>query len=146
MTSVEFRLWFPGRPKWPEDYDVVAKNLLCLSHRHSIKSHGPAFPLPRRNKASAHGTMLEVFAYKKYKKHKLEKQLREGTAKEALDPQDEQFIRASIDKQAQAQSNSGSMFKRLIGKKSGETVPPTKEELAAVQDGEGGTYNNVVWR
>jgi hypothetical protein len=89
--------------------------------------------------------MLEVFAYKKYKKHKLAKQLREGTAKEALDPQDEQFIRASMDKQPQAQSNSGSMFKRLMGKKSGETVPPTKEQLAAVQDGEDGTINNVVW-
>jgi hypothetical protein len=89
--------------------------------------------------------MLEVFAYKKYKKHKLAKQLREGAAKEALDPQDEQFIRASMDKQPQAQSNSGSMFKRLMGKKSGETVPPTKEQLAAVQDGEDGTINNVVW-
>ena len=87
--------------------------------------------------------MLEVFAYKKYKKHKLAKQLREGSGKEALDPQDEHFLRASIDKQVPAQTGSGSMFKRLIGKKSGETVPPTKEELAAVPESEEGTSNNV---
>jgi phage shock protein A len=40
--------------------------------------------------------MLAVFAYKRCKKHKLTKQLREQNATEALSKQDEAFIRKSI--------------------------------------------------
>lgn len=84
--------------------------------------------------------MLEVFAYKRYKKHKVNKKLREINAKEALSSEDEEFIRKSMDNQGK-HSSGQSMFKFLSGKKNGgkgEIVPPTEEELAAVKTKEEG--------
>ena len=90
--------------------------------------------------------MLEAFAYRKYKKHKMDKKLREANAREALDPQDEEFIRQSMDKgtteTGSPQGSSASFFKRLVlGKKSsssgGEAVTPTEEEVVAPTASEG---------
>lgn len=83
--------------------------------------------------------MLEVFAYKRYKKHKLAKELREQNAKEALSKQDEEFIRKSIvsnhDSSDQAKSAMNPLSRFLHkGKSTGTTVPPlTPEELAAIK-------------
>jgi len=84
--------------------------------------------------------MLEVFAYKQYKKHKLTKKLREVNAKEALSKEDEEFIRRSLDNKKHSSSGQ-SMFKFLNkknGEKKGAIVPPTEEELAAVNSKESG--------
>ena len=90
--------------------------------------------------------MLEAFAYRKYKKHKMDKKLREANAKEALDPQDEDFIRRSMDTVASGtkslQGSAGSLFKRLgLVKKSsssgGEAMTPTEDEVVAGTDAEG---------
>jgi hypothetical protein len=85
--------------------------------------------------------MLEVFAYKRYKKHKLAKQLREQNATEALSKQDEAFIRKSIDtsnddsNQAKPAMNPLSRFLHK-GKSTESTVPSlTPEELAAIDEG-----------
>ena len=84
--------------------------------------------------------MLEVFAYKRYKKHKLGKQ----TAKEALDKHDEAFIRRSLDGRETTPSppSVNPLFKLLHRKRSdargsdGEAVTPitpTEAELAALK-------------
>jgi hypothetical protein len=81
--------------------------------------------------------MLEVFAYKRYKKHKLGKQ----TAKEALDKQDEAFIRKSLDERRTAPSlpSVNPLFKLLHRKSSdgrkadGTSTAPTEAELAALK-------------
>jgi hypothetical protein len=92
--------------------------------------------------------MLETFAYKRYKKHKLGKQ----TAKEALDKKDEAFIRRSLDEHdsntAAAASSSppsiNPLFrilrrkstgggKKTEGKDTSVNVPPTAAELAALK-------------
>jgi phage shock protein A len=76
--------------------------------------------------------MLEAFAYKQYKKHKLAKELREANAKEALSKQDEEFIRQSIDNNKATKNTS--MFKFLQKRKSSNnTVAPTVDELAAIK-------------
>ena len=76
--------------------------------------------------------MLEVFAYKKYKKHKLAKALREAEAKEALSKEDEDFIRQSINNNHTTHNTS--MLKFLQKKKSSNnTVPPTTDELATIK-------------
>jgi len=94
--------------------------------------------------------MLEALAYRKYKKHKMDKKLREANAKEALDPQDEDFIRRSMDTVASGtkslQGSAGSLFKRLgLGKKSSssgeEALMPTEEDVVAVTDPEGTTMH-----
>ena len=89
--------------------------------------------------------MLEVFAYKRYKKHKLGKQ----TAKEALDKQDEAFVRRSLDEQQTSPSppSVNPLFK-LLHRKSSETrkadgegvvpITPTEAELAALKVKDGG--------
>ena|SRR5271154_2147863 len=85
--------------------------------------------------------MLEVFAYKRYKKHKLNKKLREINAKEALSKQDEEFIRRSLDNGNKHSSSGQSMFKFLNkknGEKKGQSTPPTEAELAAVKSTESG--------
>ena len=85
--------------------------------------------------------MLEVFAYKRYKKHKLNKKLREINAKEALSKQDEEFIRRSLDNGNKHSPSGQSMFKFLNkknGEKKGESVTPTEAELAAVESKESG--------
>jgi hypothetical protein len=87
--------------------------------------------------------MLEVFAYKKYKKHKLEKQLREANAKEALDPQDEEFIRQSMDKASTQTSSASSLFKRFGKKKS--RGDETKEGPPAVNEDTEGNYLFIVF-
>ena len=89
--------------------------------------------------------MLEVFAYKRYKKHKLTKQLGEQNAKEALSKQDEAFIRKSIDnshKNPDQGKPAMSPLSRFLhrGKSSEGTVPsPTPEELAAIKAKDEGT-------
>jgi phage shock protein A len=84
--------------------------------------------------------MLEALAYKKYKKHKLAKELREANAKEALSKQDEEFIRQSIGN-TNAGSNT-SMFKFLQRKKSSkDTVPATTDELDAIKTKDEGTLH-----
>lgn len=80
--------------------------------------------------------MLEVFAYRKYKKYKLKKKLREANAKEALSKQDEEFIRHTIDNNNDTPSTQN-LFKFLQRKKSSRNssvIPPmTPEELIAIK-------------
>jgi len=80
--------------------------------------------------------MLEVLAYTRYKKHKLNKKLREINAKEALSPEDEDFIRKSMENE----SKQSSVFKFLNKKNGGkvEVLPPTDQQLAAVETKEEG--------
>ena len=78
--------------------------------------------------------MLEVLAYKRYKKHKLNKQLREINAKEVLSKEDEEFLRHTLEDESK-ESNRRSMFKFLSNKKPGEkeeAIPPTEEQLSAI--------------
>ena len=100
--------------------------------------------------------MLEVFAYKRYKKHKLNKQ----TATEALDKKDEAFIRKSLEEhstppsRAGASSQSMNPLLRMLHRKSvdgkkatgeeGESIPPTEAELAALKVKDSGTFVPVV--
>jgi len=76
----------------------------------------------------------------------MDKKLREANAREALDPQDEEFIRQSMDKGTtetrSPQGSSGSFLKRLgLVKKSsssgGEAMTPTEDEVVAGTDAEG---------
>jgi hypothetical protein len=95
--------------------------------------------------------MLEVFAYKAYKKHQLTKKLREQNAKEALSKKDEEFIRRSIEGGSTTtggnKQSGQSMFKFLnSGKKksaTGDVATPTGEEFAAVKSEDEGM---VTWR
>jgi|SRR5579859_5555125 len=75
--------------------------------------------------------MLEVFAYKKYKKHKLTKQLREQNATEALTPKEESFFRRSFDQYTEKPKS----FLRVLHKGKATEIPPTNEELSAVDPG-----------
>jgi len=68
--------------------------------------------------------MLEILAYRKWKKHKSQEALKKENAKEALDKQDEEFIRRSL-----IDDLKMSVFK--FGKKKVD-IPPTKEEIEAV--------------
>ena len=100
--------------------------------------------------------MLEVFAYKGYKKHKLRKQ----TAKEALDKKDEAFIRKSLDEHSPATTStsppSTNPFIRILHRKStdgkkpevkeGVDIPPTEAELAALKVNNSGiSRQSVGW-
>lgn len=78
--------------------------------------------------------MLEVFAYKKYKKHKLDKQLREADAQEALSKQDEEFIQSMAGDKPSPQTPH--RFNFLQRKKSSrQNIPPTADGLAANDEG-----------
>ena len=71
--------------------------------------------------------MLEMLAYKKYKKHKLEKQLREQNAKEALSKQDEQFIRQIVDNESPSpRDGKESILKFLYKRKPKDSAPTTE--------------------
>src|SRR5579871_5359183 len=59
-----------------------------------IRSTQPLATQRKQGRAiSPCGTMLEMFAYRKYKQRKKEKESREGKTKEALSKQDEDFLR-----------------------------------------------------
>jgi hypothetical protein len=94
--------------------------------------------------------MLEVFAYKRYKKHKLTKQLREQNATEALSKHDEAFIRKSIDnnhKNPDQGKPSMSPLSRFLhrGKSpEGTALSPTPEELAAIKAKDEGIQQSVA--
>lgn len=79
--------------------------------------------------------MLEIFAYKKWKKHKSDEALREAHAKEALSKQDEVFIRRSLSDDHEKAKPS---FLKFGGKRTSEEKP-TKEELDAINS-KSGTY------
>jgi hypothetical protein len=82
--------------------------------------------------------MLEVFAYKAYKKHKSNKKLGELKAKEALSKEEEEFIRRSLDKQSSGQSMFKFLNKKKGEKKKRDIVPPTEEELVAIKSKDSG--------
>jgi len=101
--------------------------------------------------------MLEILTYRAYKKHKLSKELREKNAKEALDPQDEAFIRSSLDHNIATPPPMKRTIKkfpatlRTSKKKEKSPAPveepvvdeiptptPTEEELEAIHDSKDG--------
>ena len=83
--------------------------------------------------------MLEVLTYKKYKQYKKKKEQREANAKQALDKQDEDFIRKSLDTPDMSQK---SIFSKLLNKRKsfGLSVPLTDEEIAAIKENNDGLY------
>ena len=101
--------------------------------------------------------MLEILTYRAYKKHKLSKQLREKNAKEALDPQDEDFLRSSLHTDTATPSSKKAPSKKFPltlrpPKKNekpttpaeessdGMTTPaPTEEELEVINASKDGT-------
>lgn len=77
--------------------------------------------------------MLEVFAYRKYKQRKKQKESQEGKTKEALSKQDEEFLRQSLN--TKPMPGMKSIFKGLIQRKSAKSGRLTDDEPAATRDG-----------
>jgi hypothetical protein len=126
-------LWIFAAPHLKFRFDIIA-----LAPR--LPDYHPHHK-PTRLRYHPSPTMLEVFAYKRYKKYKLSKELREANAKEALSKHDEAFIRKSME--SKQPSENSSIFKFLQRKKSshGDAVSPSPNEIAAIKVKDDGFQN-----
>ena len=77
--------------------------------------------------------MLEMFAYRKYKQRKKEKESQEGKTKEALSKQDEDFLRQSLNNEPMPGKKS--IFKVLSQLKSAKPIRLADDETTATRDG-----------